>query len=82
MPLPLLKQAPQRFVVRLLALTAIAFLGYPDFATWFNGLLLIAAAFCLCAAELRREQIFSEEFTHWDEAAAYGVLIGVASLVL
>ena len=75
------KQIPVRFVFRVAALTAVACLGYPAFATWLNGLLLLAAAFCICVAEFRRESLFAGEFTHWDEAAAYGILIGVVSLL-
>jgi hypothetical protein len=70
-----------RFAARLAALTAIALLGYPAFANWLNGLLLLSAAFCVCIAELRREPLFADEFTHWDEAAAYGVVIGLVSLM-
>lgn len=75
------KRIPARFAIRVGALTAVALLGYPVFATWINGLLLLAVAVCLCAAELRREALFASEFTHWDEAAAYALLIGVVSLL-
>ena len=74
-------RVPMRFAVRLAALTAIALLGYPAFASWLNGLLLLSAAFCVCIAELRREPLFAHEFTHWDEAAAYGILIGLVSFL-
>jgi hypothetical protein len=70
-----------RLAVRVAALTAIALLAYPAFATWLNALLILAAAFCVCVAEFRRESLFASEFTHWDEAAAYGLLIGVVSLL-
>jgi hypothetical protein len=75
------KTVPLRLAVRVAALTAIALLAYPAFATWLSALFLAAAAFCVCVAELRRESLFAGEFTHWDEAAAYGLLIGVVSLL-
>jgi hypothetical protein len=75
------KTVPLRLAVRVAALAAIALLAYPAFASWLNALLLLAAAFCVCVAELRRESLFASEFTHWDEAAAYGLLIGVVALL-
>jgi hypothetical protein len=75
------KTVPLRLAVRIAALTAIALLAYPTFASWLQALLLLAAAICVCVAEIRREQLFASEFTHWDEAAAYGLLIGVVTLL-
>ena len=76
-----LKQMPLRLALRVAALTALALLGYPKFATSLVGLLLLAAAFCVCVAELRRESLFVGEFTHWDEAAVYGIMIGLVTLL-
>lgn len=78
---PWAKQIPLRFAVRVAALTTFALLGYPAFATWLSGLLVLAAGACLLVAEVRRESLFASEFTHWDEAAAYGLLIGVVWLL-
>lgn len=76
------KQTPSRFLIRVAAITAITpLIGNPAFADWLNGLFLLAAAFCVCVAELRRGSLLADEFTHWDEAAGYSILIGVLSLL-
>lgn len=75
-------RVPVRFASRVTALAVLALLGHPAFASWFHGLLILAAAFCICVAELQRETFLARELNHWDEAAAYGILIGAVSLAM
>ena len=42
-----------------------------------QALLTIAVLYCCLAAAFRREALFADTLTHFDEAAAYGVIAGM-----
>lgn len=74
-------QVPVRFVLRLALLATAALLGQQSYAECLAGLLILSAAFCVGIAELRREPLFSDNLTHWDEAAGYGMALALVALV-
>jgi hypothetical protein len=69
-----------RFLLRIVILVLFALAGR-RFGKTLEGLLGLAAFYCTLAGAFRREAIFGDTFTHFDEAAAYAVIAGVAQLL-
>jgi hypothetical protein len=70
-----------RFGLRMIILCVFATLGSTSFAGSFHVLLLMSAAVSVAVGIMRREPIVDSTLTHWDEAAAYGLLCCLAALV-
>jgi hypothetical protein len=70
-----------RFLLRIVILVLFALAGRQGFGKTLEGLLGLAAFYCTLAGAFRREAIFGDTFTHFDEAAAYAVIAGVAQLL-
>ena len=68
-----------RFLLRMLLLVIFASIGSEGFGTTFGSLLLLAVLYCVFAAAFRREAPFGPVLTHYDEAAAYAAIGGLAS---
>jgi hypothetical protein len=73
-------QVLARFVMRMIILALFATVGRQGFSQTLQGLLTLAALYCCLAATFRRETLFSDTLTHFDEAAAYGVIAGAERL--
>ena len=72
-------QALTRFFMRLVILSIFAALGSQGFGKTLEGLLMWAVFYCIFAAAIRREKPFGPALTHFDEAAAYAVIAGLAA---
>jgi hypothetical protein len=72
-------QALTRFFMRLVILSIFAALGSQGFGKTLESLLVLAVFYCIFAAAVRREQPFGPALTHFDEAAAYAVIAGLAA---
>lgn len=71
-------QALIRFSVRMLILSAFAAFGTRGFAKALGSLLVLAALYCVSIAAFRREAPLGAALTHYDEAAAYVFIAGLA----
>jgi len=67
-----------RFALRIVILAMFATTGHQGFSHTLQALLTVAVLYCCLAATFRREALFADTLTHFDEAAAYGVIAGVA----
>jgi len=63
-----------RFALRLVILAIFAALGSRGFGKTLEGLLALAAVYCIVIAAVRREAPLGPVLTHFDEAAAYAVI--------
>jgi hypothetical protein len=63
----------------MLILCVFATLGSIGFARSFNALLWMSATVSVAVGIMRRESILDSTLTHWDEAAAYGLMGCLAS---
>ena len=70
-----------RFLLRMLILGMFAALGSQGFAKTLESLLLLAMLYCVLIALIRREAPFGPALTHFDEAAAYAVIVCLELLV-
>lgn len=68
-----------RFLLRLAIISLFALLGHHGFGKTLASMLTLAAIYCILIAALRREHPFGPLPTHFDEAAAYGVIGGLAA---
>jgi hypothetical protein len=68
-----------RFFLRLVIFSIFAAFGSQAFGKTLEGLLVWAVFYCIFAASVRREQPFGPALTHFDEAAAYAVIAGLAA---
>jgi hypothetical protein len=68
-----------RFFMRLAIFSVFAALGQQGFGKTLANLLILAFAYCVVAAAIRREEPFGLELTHFDEAAAYAVIATLAA---
>jgi ABC-type microcin C transport system permease subunit YejB len=68
------RQVLFRIIFRLAVLAAFASFGSAAFGKAFAALLTMSAIFCAIVAVMRREAMFGQPLTHWDEAATYVVL--------
>ena len=69
-----------RLRLRALVLIVFALASSRGFAPALETLLGLAALYCLLAAIYRRERVFGETLTNFDEAAGYCILAGLARL--
>lgn len=60
--------------MRLVILGCFAAIGKAGFGQTLAQLLAIASCYCVVAGGWKREEPLAPVFTHYDEAAAYGVL--------
>jgi hypothetical protein len=72
-------QVLTRFLLRMILLSALAGVGNLGFGKSLEGLLALTALYCVFVAAGRREQPFGPALTHFDEAAAYALIAGLAS---
>ena len=70
-----------RLFIRLAVFGVFAALGPEGFGKTLQSLLILAIFYCIVAAPIRREEPFGPNLTHFDEAAAYGVIICLAAWV-
>jgi hypothetical protein len=63
----------------MVTLCVFATLSGTGFSRSFAALLLLLMAFCFVGGVFRRETPFDAFLTHWDEAAAYGLLYALIS---
>jgi hypothetical protein len=75
-------QVAVRFVLRIVILCVFATLGSIGFAGSVVALLWMSAIMCVAVGIVRRERVFDSTLTHWDEAAAYGSLCWLASMLI
>jgi hypothetical protein len=72
-------RALTRFFLRLIIFSIFAAFGPQEFDKALQGLLLLAMFYCIFIAAVRREEPFGPGLSHFDEAAAYGVIAGLAA---
>jgi len=72
-------QALTRFFMRLVILSIFAALGSQGFGKTLEGILAFAVFYCTFIAAVRREEPFGPVLTHFDEAAAYALIAGLAA---
>jgi hypothetical protein len=75
-------QVVARFVIRIVILVAFATLGGIGVARSLVALLGMSALMCVGVGILRRESMLDSALTHWDEAAAYGLLCCLTSVLV
>jgi hypothetical protein len=75
-------QAVVRFILRIVIISVFATLGSVGFARSLIALLWMSAVMCAAVGIARRERVFDSALTHWDEAAAYGSLCCLASVLV
>ena len=67
-----------RFTMRIIVLSVLsAFIG----GSFGYAMLLMSIYICILSARLRREKPLGNTLTYWDEAAVYGALFCLASIV-
>ncbi len=74
-------QVAARFALRILILVSFAAFGNPAFGRSFAALLLLSVVLCVVTAIVRHESLFAGTLTHWDEAAAYGLLYTLTAAI-
>jgi hypothetical protein len=70
-----------RFGLRLVMLLGFSFLGNQDFSHALASFLVLAVLFCAGVSAVRWESPFAPTLTHWDEAAAYALIISVVHMI-
>jgi hypothetical protein len=68
-----------RFFLRLVIFSIFAAFGSQGFGKTLESLLVLAVFYCVFIAAIRREEPFGPALTHFDEAAAYAVIAGLAA---
>jgi hypothetical protein len=68
-----------RLFIRLAVFGLFAAFGSQGFGRTLQSLLTLGILYCLVAAAIKREEPFGPDFTHFDEAAAYAVVAGLAA---
>jgi hypothetical protein len=71
-------RALTRLFLRLAIFGVFATLGHQGFSKTLANMLILAVAYCIVVAAIRRERPFGPELTHFDEAAAYAVIAALA----
>ena len=66
-----------RFTLRLVLVAAFAIASRQGFLRAFGALVLLSATYCLLTGVMRREPVFGQLLTHWDEAAAFALIAGL-----
>ena len=67
-----------RFLLRVVILGIFRTIGSLGFLKTLESLLAMATLYCSFVAAFRREAPFGPALTHFDEAAAYGLIACVA----
>jgi Zn-dependent protease len=75
-------QTAFRFVLRIVILCVFATLGGIGFARGLVALSWMSSIMCVVVGIVRRERVFDSALTHWDEAAAYGLLCSLVSVLV
>jgi Zn-dependent protease len=75
-------QTAFRFMLRIVILCVFATLGGIGFARSFVALLWMSAIMSVVIGIVRRERVFDSALTHWDEAASYGLLCCLATVLV
>ena len=75
-------QVAVRLILRIVILCAFATQGNIGFAGSLTALSWMSAILSVTIGIMRRESIFNSALTHWDEAAAYGLLGCLASVLV
>jgi hypothetical protein len=70
-----------RIFLRVAVFSVFAALGPEGFGKTLQSLLMLGILYCLIAAPIRREEPLGPDLTHFDEAAAYGVIACLAAWV-
>lgn len=70
-----------RFALRMIVLCSFAVLAGADVTKNLATLLLLSAGLCVVSGLIRREKPLDISLTYWDEAAVYGLLFGVTSII-
>jgi hypothetical protein len=70
-----------RFCLRIIVLTVFASLSGAGFGTSLIVLLWMSTILATVAGALRREFVFDQCLTHWDEAAIYAALYCLVSAI-
>ena len=70
-----------RFFMRMAIFVGFAALGQHGFGKTLANMLILAFAYCIVVAAIRREQPFSPALTHFDEAAAYAAIADLAARI-
>lgn len=74
-------QVAVRFGLRILILASFAAFGGPGFGRSFAALLLLSIVLCVVTGLMHHESLFARTLTHWDEAAAYGLLYALTAAI-
>lgn len=74
-------QALTRFFLRLVILSYFAAFGSQGFEKTLESLLVLAVFYCMVVAAIRREEPFGPVLTHFDEAAAYALIVPLAAWI-
>jgi hypothetical protein len=69
-----------RFSMRMAILICFSFVGRQGFAKTLESLMALAACYCIVIGGFRRETPLDPILTHYDEAAAYALIAGLAWL--
>ena len=74
-------QVAVRLILRLLVVCAFSAFGNLGFGRSFAALLLLSMACCAVAGLVRRERLFDDTPTYWDEGAVYGLLYALTATI-
>jgi hypothetical protein len=77
-PKPASAQVLARFVLRLLIIGVFATFSAQGFGKTAQSLFGLAMIYCAVLGGMRREAPFGPVLTNFDEAAAYGLCVGLA----
>lgn len=67
-----------RFALRIAIFGCFGAAGKAGFGQTFAQLLTIGTCYCVVTGGLKGEQLLDSVLTHYDEAAAYGLLAGLS----
>ena len=70
-----------RFALRMIIICTFAVIAGADVTKNLATLLLLSTGLCVIGGLVRREKLFDVSLTYWDEAAVYGLLFGVTSII-
>jgi hypothetical protein len=74
-------QVAVRLILRLLVVCAFSAFGNLGCGRSFAALLLLSMACCAVAGLMRRERLFDDTLTYWDEGAVYGLLYALTATI-
>lgn len=70
-----------RFGIRVMILTGFSMIGNHGFIGTLASFLVLAVLFCAGVAAIKRESPLGPALTHWDEAAAYGLIMSAVHML-